>query len=58
MSKNKYGIIGSILAILSIGCGFQMLALIDKGESYTANAWFHPIVGVIAVVLLISYFRR
>ncbi|AII61636.1 hypothetical protein B1772_00960 [Dehalococcoides mccartyi] len=58
VNNKLYGILGAILAVLSIGCACQMITLIDKGESYTANLWFHPISGFIAVVLLIVYFRK
>jgi tellurite resistance protein TehA-like permease len=41
-----------IFGAASIACAFQMIDKIENGVSYTINLYFHPVTGIISVVLL------
>ncbi len=45
-----------IFGLGSIGSAFDMLDRAEEGESYTFNLFFHPITGIIFVVLLLIFF--
>lgn len=44
-----------IFGVGSIGCAIDMLDKAEEGESYTINLFFHPITGIIFVVLLLIF---
>ena len=46
------GIGALLLGVFSIRCGFQMIELIEAGQPYTLNLYFHPITAIFFVVLL------
>ncbi|MEX2720573.1 MAG: hypothetical protein Q6362_004040 [Candidatus Wukongarchaeota archaeon] len=57
MERSQWILLGALIfGLSSIACGFDMLNRAEEGESYTVNQYFHPITGIIFVLLLSIYF--